>query len=191
VYLPTRAPHKVPWRPPYFWTRRSFYSTFVVFWARDFVHARRRNSVPPALPDDWLYSLPDRVRHPFSALPPENLITRAFVRKGPLSRPRRVVFRALCVCLLSPLPIRTKAFFLSITPRSTAWSFPRLWLVLGLSRHQRAFELFVSYLLETFNETFLKFFSRKYPTKRAHVCILFRRLSGIWICPGDVVYGLL
>lgn len=89
---------------------------------------------------------PQPCTSPHQCPPPENLITRAFVRKGPLSRPRRVVFRALCVCLLSPLPSCTKAFFfrkLLVRLRDLLFDC----VVLGPSCHRRAFQLFVSYIL--------------------------------------------
>lgn len=103
--------------------------------------------------------LPDRVHHPISALPPENLITRAFVRKGPLSRPRRVVFRSLCVCLLSPLPSRTKAFFfryLLVRLRDLPLDCDCGFGSIAPPTSLRIIPL--TLLLETFNETFFKFF---------------------------------
>jgi len=141
-----------------------------------------------------LTPLPDRVHHPVSAHPLENLITRAFVRKSPLSRLRRVVFRALCVYLLSPLPSRTKTFFfrkllvrLRDYPLDRACGFGSVAPPTSL----RIIRVLHS-CLKNSTRHFLNFFVQvSYPTISAHVCILFRRLSGNWICPGDVVYGLL
>ncbi|KAL5244970.1 hypothetical protein ACI65C_012380 [Semiaphis heraclei] len=81
-------------------TVRSF-----VFWARDFcIRTPAKQCSGPT--GRMAFFPPSRSYHPSPVMyvtttpsvhSPANLITRAFVLKGPLSRPRIVVFRALCV----------------------------------------------------------------------------------------------
>lgn len=145
------APHTRPTGLCTFGTVGAFSWLLLCFWARDFrirAQAKHRSGSTGRqafFPPSRRYHPSQSYTSPCLCSTAENLITRAFVLKGPLSRPRRIVFRALCVSFQSFV--------------KSHGTFFENFVVFCLSR-QLVIYIFV--LLETYDEAFFTFFSRKY-----------------------------